>query len=77
MTWARYLCVVLSAFVAVGAASQTPEIEEQPYRLSVLVDEVNLTFHAVDGQGRPVTDLTASDLEAFDEGRRPRTIISF
>lgn len=78
MTWVRGCCVVLGLWLPwILGVPQMQAPADRPYGLSVSVDEVNLTFHAVDGQGRPVTDLTADILEVFDEGRRPRQIISF
>ncbi len=73
----RWSCLVLGLLPWTGGTAQAPDAEDQAYKLSVAVEEVNLTFHAVDGQGRPVTDLAASDVEVFDGGRRPRQIMSF
>lgn len=80
MTWVRGCCVVVGLWLpwSFGLPQmQAPGAEDRPYSLSVSVDEVNLTFHAVDGQGRPVTDLTADDVEVFDNGRQPRRIMLF
>jgi hypothetical protein len=44
------------------------------YKMRVSVDEVRLTFHAVDRSGRPVDDLKRADLDSsaagiFQQGR--------
>jgi Ca-activated chloride channel family protein len=41
------------------------------------VDEVNLTFHAADAQGLPVTDLKLNDLTIYDNYKAPDKILVF
>ena len=48
-----------------------------PYRLSVSVDEVILTFHAADTHGLPVNDLKLTDLTLLDNGNPPASILNF
>jgi VWFA-related protein len=47
------------------------------YRLSVSVDEVNLTFHAADTHGLPINDLKLNELNLLDNGKPPRRILTF
>jgi len=47
------------------------------YGLRVSVDEVNLTFHAVDAHGLPVNDLKLEELSLRDNGRSPGNILAF
>ncbi len=44
--------------------------------MQVSVDEVRLTFHAVDESGRPVNDLKRADLDLFDNEAGPGAIIA-
>ncbi len=63
-----------------GAISQAGRSESPapgPYRLSVSVDEVSLTFHATDARGQPVDDLKVVELGLLDNGRPPLRILSF
>ena len=46
------------------------------YRMQVSVDEVRLTFHAVDKSGRPVNDLKRADLDLFDNEAGPGAIVA-
>ena len=48
-----------------------------PYRLSVAVDEVSLTFHASDAHGLPINDLKLDELHLRDNGKPPRRILAF
>ncbi len=45
--------------------------------MRVSVDEVMLTFHAVDEHGLPIDDLKASEVRVFDNGSPPRRIVAF
>lgn len=47
------------------------------YRLRLPVDEVVLTFHAVDANGLPVHDLKAEEIQLWDNGAAPRRIVAF
>jgi Ca-activated chloride channel homolog len=46
------------------------------YKMQVSVDEVRLTFHAVDRSGRPVNDLKPADLDLFDNEAGPGAIVA-
>jgi Ca-activated chloride channel family protein len=62
------------------SATQTDASGSQsaaPYRLSVSVDEVSLTFHAADAHGLPVNDLKLTELGLLDNGKPPRKILAF
>jgi VWFA-related protein len=48
-----------------------------PYSLRVSVDEVDLTFHAVDAHGLPVNDLKLDELKLLDNGKAPSRIVVF
>jgi Ca-activated chloride channel family protein len=65
----------LCAILVLTASSLA--LPQQPYVLHVHTDEVALTFHAVDENGRAITDLTPSDLRLRDNGRPPDRITLF
>jgi Ca-activated chloride channel homolog len=46
------------------------------YKMRVSIDEVRLTFHAVDSLEKPVNDLRPSDLDLFDNESGPGTIVA-
>jgi len=75
-------CLLILAMLASarGGISQTRNSAapgEETYRLSLSVDEINLTFHAADAQGLPVNDLKLSELRLLDNGKPPRSILAF
>jgi Ca-activated chloride channel homolog len=49
---------------------------ESRYKVQVSIDEVRLTFHAVDSSGKPVNDLKPSDLDLFDNESGPGRIVA-
>jgi len=60
------------------AQTASPDDRSQnPYALKVSVDEVVLTFYALDGHGLPVNDLKANEVRLLDNGLPPRRIVSF
>ena len=59
--------------VAAGARGAPPEV---PPRFPAAVELVRIDVTAVDREGRPVTDLRASDFEVTEKGR-PRDIVTF
>jgi Ca-activated chloride channel homolog len=59
---------------AVGQGRVIPEADAR-YNVRVSVDEVRLTFHAVDKSGQPVDDLKPSDLDLFDNQTGPGAIV--
>lgn len=50
--------------------------QDSRYKMQVSVDEVRLTFHAVDKSGRPVNDLVPADLDLFDNEAGPGAIVA-
>jgi len=50
---------------------------EESYRLQLPVDEVNLTFHAIDVHGLPINDLRLNELSLLDNGKPPRRVLAF
>ncbi len=46
-----------------------------PYSLRIPVDEISLTFHASDPNGKPLTQLTARDLDLSDNGKRQNNLL--
>jgi VWFA-related protein len=65
--------VVPVSLVFALLAAQAPAPGTQPFRSSI--DVVRVDVSAIDGSGRPIADLTASDFELRVDGR-PRTIVS-
>lgn len=82
---ARSCCVrsvllgfVLGAQIKVAFA-QSPSVEQRmtPYKLSVSVNEVSLTFRATDAQSLPVKDLRSDEVDVFDNEKGPCKIVAF
>jgi Ca-activated chloride channel homolog len=48
-----------------------------PYGLSISVDEVVLTFHALDAHGLAINDLKLDEMGLLDNGTSPRKILAF
>jgi len=71
------LALIAPARCGESQALVSPSTGHQPYTLTVPVDEVSLTFRASDFQGRPIDDLTLSDLRLLDNGKRQHRIVSF
>jgi Ca-activated chloride channel homolog len=71
------LSFISALSVALPQTAQAPTAVAAPYTISVAVDEVSLTFHAADFHGVPINDLKLTDLRVFDNGKRPRQIVSF
>lgn len=78
MTWRLLILAMLACSRDVAAqAVASPPQDEAPYRFSLTVNEVNLTFHAADAQGLPLNDLKLDELRLLDNGRAPRRIVAF
>src|SRR5688572_22347490 len=58
-----------------AAAAQTPA-DQPPVTFRVEVNYVEVDAFVTDGQGSPVTDLTASDFEVFEDGK-PQKVSAF
>src|ERR1700751_4419628 len=74
------LLIVALVAVPLDADAQTQDGAAQsnvPYRLSVSVNEVSLTFHAAGAHGLPIRDLRLDELRILDNGAPPRRIVSF
>jgi Ca-activated chloride channel homolog len=74
--------VVFLAFLSSPSSleSQTTESRENSataYRLPLPVNEVVLTFHALDLHGLPVNDLKPGDVQVFDNEEPARRIVEF
>jgi Ca-activated chloride channel homolog len=74
--------VVFLAFLSSPSSleSQTTDSRENSataYRLPLPVNEVVLTFHALDLHGLPVNDLKPGDVQVFDNEEPARRIVEF
>lgn len=68
----------LNILLLLTLLAPTPSTHAQePYRLSVSVDEVILTFHAADAHGLPINDLKLSDLTLLDNDKPPAKVLDF
>jgi len=72
---AALLCLFVAGARAQSDASSSANPDVPPLRLSV--DEVVLTFNAVDAKGLPVNDLKAAEIRVRDNGVAPRRIVAF
>jgi len=61
----------------VSQAASSAVQSAESYRFSLPVDEINLTFHAVDAHGLPVYDLKLNELKLLDNGKPPWRILDF
>jgi VWFA-related protein len=60
------------------AGSQTDAAQSAArYRLTVSVDEVDLSFHAADAHGLSINDLKLDELSLRDNGKPPGKILAF
>jgi Ca-activated chloride channel family protein len=57
-----------------GGMAQTNDAR---YSLKLPVDEVRLSFHAMDAHGLPVRDLKVDELRLFDNDRPPSKVLAF
>jgi Ca-activated chloride channel homolog len=55
--------------------AQVQPVPAAPYSLRIPVDEISLTFHASDPNGKPLTQLTAHDLDLSDNGKRQNSLL--
>lgn len=73
----RYLWTVCALGLSVCLGGLLYAQTATPYSLRVSVDEVDLTFHAIDGHGLPVNDLKLGEMKLLDNGRPPNRIMAF
>ena len=72
------LCISLILFSCLSRLSgQDDGKAREDYILKLPVDEVVLTFHASDSEGKPVSDIKVSEVQLRDNGVSPRRIVSF
>lgn len=73
------LAIAPFALLRVSAAQNEAGVAtgEEPYRFSLAVNEVSLTFHAADAHGLPINDLKLDELRLRDNNRPPRRIVDF
>ncbi|MGA7245780.1 MAG: VWA domain-containing protein [Terracidiphilus sp.] len=60
-----------------GQDSSKPNEAADAYTLRLPVDEVVLTFNAMDAHGLPINDLKAGEILVWDNGVPPRRIVAF
>ena len=75
-------CVVLFLLFSLGWAADAQSNSSSgetssTYTLRLPVDEVVLTFNAVDANGLPINDLKAGEIRVSDNGGPPRRIVAF
>ena len=68
------LCASLTAKTQTVSSNQRAQ---GSYTLQLPVNEVVLTFHAVDESGASVNDLQAGEIRVWDDGVAPRRIVAF
>jgi Ca-activated chloride channel homolog len=67
----------LFVLMMLARAQSDAQTNDARYSLRLSVDEVRLSFHAADAQGRPVLDLKASELRLLDNGMPPGRVLVF
>jgi Ca-activated chloride channel family protein len=75
--WITCGLLVLAPFAGPHATSQSNAHSAAEYSLNVAVDEVSLTFRAVDVHNLPINDLNLDELSIHDNGKPPGKILSF
>jgi Ca-activated chloride channel family protein len=65
------------AVAIIGASQNSPESAEPQYTLRVQVNEVHLVFTATDKSGRPLENLTRSDVAVLEDGKTIKDLSSF
>jgi VWFA-related protein len=78
-TWIIRGLLTFTLFAQVRHAGSQADAAQSAarYRLSVSVDEVDLTFHAADAYGLPINDLKLDELSLRDNGKPPGRILAF
>ena len=72
-----FLACILFPLTApcLAQSAQTEPTPSAPYSLRIPVDEISLTFHASDRDGKPRPRITARDLHLSDNGKRPSGVL--
>jgi Ca-activated chloride channel homolog len=71
------LTLVVCSGRAGAQTNSSPAQNLATYGFKVSVDEVDLTFHAVDAHGLPVNDLKLNELSIFDNEKPQSKILAF
>jgi VWFA-related protein len=71
------LYVLFAGCLANAQESSGPGETSNAYTLRLPVDEVVLTFNALDANGVPVNDLRAEEIRIRDNGAAPKRIVAF
>jgi len=76
------LLLLSGLFLPLIAPAQTPQAAppttppaQAPYTLHIPVNEISLTFHAAEANGKPLTRLTTRDLTLSDNGKAQNHIV--
>ena len=76
------LLLLSGLFLPLIAPAQTPQAAppttppaQAPYTLHIPVNEISLTFHAAEANGKPLTHLTTRDLTLSDNGKAQNHIV--
>jgi hypothetical protein len=74
------LLLLSGFFLPLAASPQTPQTArsatpQAPYTLHIPVNEISLTFHAAEANGKPLTRLTTRDLTLSDNGKAQNHIV--
>jgi Ca-activated chloride channel family protein len=68
---------LLHVSTAIALVLTQPLLAQQPFKLTVRTQEVALSFHAEDGAGNPIDNLTANDMLVRDDGKPAEKITRF
>ena len=73
----RVLPVVLGLVAGPAAAQETGTAEEPPVTFPAEIEQVTVDVVVIDKKtGQPITDLTGTDIEVYEDGKR-QTISAF
>jgi VWFA-related protein len=76
-TFTCLLMLAMFAHARSGVSQESAVPGAESYRFSLPVDEISLTFNAIDAHGLPINDLKLSELNLLDNGKPPRRILDF
>src|ERR1700756_1295271 len=78
--WVICGCALIATLLPQWSDAQSKAREQnsaETYTMRLPVDEVVLTFNAVDSNGLPVNDLKDAEIRLWDNGAAPRRIVAF